>query len=157
MKNLVSIISACLLFITACQSNSVKEAKSKIDSTITSGETNNTSASECYQYLKNRDSAFLTLKIDGDQFTGALSYNLFEKDKNAGNIAGIVKGDTLIAEYTFQSEGSSSTRQVAWLKQGDRLQEGFGDVEEVDGKTRFKNTSTLKFGEALVFSKTSCK
>lgn len=157
MKNLVSIMSAGLLFITACQSNSVKEAKSKIDSTITSGETNNTSASECYQYLKNRDSAFLTLKIDGDQFTGALSYNLFEKDKNAGNIAGIVKGDTLIAEYTFQSEGSSSTRQVAWLKQGDRLQEGFGDVEEVDGKTRFKNTSTLKFGEALVFAKTSCK
>jgi hypothetical protein len=157
MKNLVSILSAGLLFFSACQSKSVKEAKSDIDSTITSGNANDISASQCYQYLKNRDSAFLTLKIDGDQFTGALSYNLFEKDKNAGNIAGIIKGDTLIAEYTFQSEGSSSTRQVAWLKQGDKLQEGFAEVEEVDGKTRFKNTSALKFGEALVFSKTSCK
>lgn len=157
MKKLLSLIPVGLMLMVACQSKSVKEAKSKIDSTITSAADNDTAASQCYQYLKNRDTAFLTLKIDHDQFTGALSYNLFEKDKNAGNIAGIIKGDTLIAEYTFQSEGSTSTRQVVWLKKGDQLEEGFGDIEEVDGKTRFKNTTSLKYGEAMVFSKTPCK
>ena len=88
---------------------------------------------------------------------GTLSYNLFEKDKNNGTITGIVKGDTIIADYTFQSEGTTSTREVVWLKKNDDLVEGFGDTEELKGKMKFKNTSNLRFDQSMVFKPIVCK
>ena len=81
---------------------------------------------------------------------------IFEKDKNNGIFEGELHGDTLIAEYTFTSEGKESIRQVAFLKKGNQLFEGFGDMEDKNGKMMFKNISTLKFGESMVFNKTDC-
>ena len=68
-----------------------------------------------------------------------------------------MRGDTLVADYTFNSEGIESVRQVAFLKKGDQLLEGYGDVEQKDNKTVFKNISTLSFGQSTIFNKTDCK
>jgi len=59
--------------------------------------------------------------------------------------------------YTFQSEGKTSIREVAFLKKGDQLAEGFGDVEEVKGKTKFKDLSKLKFDGLMTFDNIDCK
>src|SRR5687768_4887307 len=75
----------------------------------------------CYSYIKNRDTATLTLITSGHVITGELSYKLFEKDSNYGIIKGEMKGDTLIANYVFNSEGKKSTRQVAFLKKDGKL------------------------------------
>ena len=114
--------------------------------------------SDCYGYTKNRDTASLKLNIAGDELTGELSYKLFEKDSNKGKIAGELRGDTIIAEYTFDSEGMRSVREVVFVKKADgKLYEGTGEVEEKGGKTRFKNKSALKFDQSIVFSKADCK
>jgi len=114
--------------------------------------------SDCYQYIKNRDTASLKLNIIGEELTGELNYTLFEKDRNTGKIAGELKGDTIIAEYTFDSEGLRSVREVVFVKKADgKLYEGTGDVVEKGGKTMFKNRSALKFGQSIVFSKADCK
>lgn len=111
----------------------------------------------CYSYIKGKDTAHLTLITTGIASTGELSYVWFEKDRNTGSIEGELHGDTLVANYTFNSEGKQSVRQVVFLKKGNQLIEGFGDVEEKDGKVRFKDLSKLKFDDAMVFEKIACK
>ncbi|MCZ4245634.1 hypothetical protein [Pedobacter punctiformis] len=155
MKNILPIIAVTTVLMTSCQSNTTKNNKLTDSTTTKSDDAAN--ASECFLYAKNRDTATLKLNTTDTLISGDLSYNLFQKDKNTGKIEGIVKGDTLIADYTFQSEGMQSVRQIVWLKQSGKLVEGFGDVEEADGKVKFKNISKLKFGKAIEFSKTDCK
>ncbi len=156
MKNIIPVLGVAALFMAACQ-GTARKTPAKIDSTIITDAAAAPNATQCYQYIKNRDTATLSLKTEDNKVMGMLSYNLYEKDKNAGTIAGIVKGDTIIANYTFQSEGKTSVSEVAFLKQGDQLVEGFGDVQEVKGKTKYKDVSKLKFGDSIVFSKTDCK
>ncbi len=68
-----------------------------------------------------------------------------------------MKGDTIIAEYIFNSEGRSSIREIVLLRKDGKLYEGYGDVEERKGKMVFKDRSKLLFGDAIVFSKTDCQ
>ena len=111
----------------------------------------------CYAYIKNRDTATLKLQVAGEEVTGDLNYKLFEKDSNKGKIAGELKGDTIIAEYTFDSEGMRSVREIVFLHKDGKLIEGFGDVEQKGVKTVFKNRATLKFDDGLIFNKTDCQ
>lgn len=152
MKNIIPILAIFASFTIACEGNRTKTATS--NSNVAEKEMG---AKQCFQYINKKDTASLNLDTNKDQVTGMLSYHLFEKDKNNGTIAGIVKGDTIIADYTFQSEGTTSTRQVVWLKKDDQLLEGIGDIEEVNGKTKFKNLSKLSFGGSIIFNKTTCK
>lgn len=153
MKKLLFVLFGSLTTIIACQSN-----KSSENDTDSAGlDTNiNAPAQYCYAYIKDKDTAKITLMSSGAITTGELSYHLFEKDKSNGIFEGELYGDTLLAEYTFNAEGRESVRQVAFLKKGDELLEGYADVTEKDGKTIFKNKSDLKFGEGLVFRKVAC-
>jgi hypothetical protein len=114
-------------------------------------------ADGCYAYMKNRDTASLALKIAGEEITGDLSYSLYEKDSNKGTIAGEIKGDTIIAEYDFNSEGVRSIREIVFLKKGDKLYEGYGEVETKGMKTMFKNRAQLNFKDGIIFDPTTCK
>lgn len=157
MKSITSTLVLGVVFIVSCQNNT-PEKSAKADSLITVKAADaNLNLNECFKYIKNRDTSNLKLNSAGKIVIGNLSYRLFEKDKNESTIIGIIKGDTIIADYTFQSEGTKSIRQVVWLKKDDKLIEGFGDVEEADGKTKFKNISKLIFGKSIVFTKVECK
>lgn len=152
-KSILFLFSLATLF-TACQNNN-SEQNAKDDNTL---DTNIIPVSQqyCYSYIKDKDTATLTMMSSGAITTGELKYNLYEKDKNSGIFEGELKGDTLIAEYTFNAEGKESIRQVAFLKKGNQLIEGFGDVEEKNGKMMFKDKSKLTFGNAIVFNKVDC-
>ncbi|MET0574110.1 MAG: hypothetical protein ABWZ79_22010 [Pedobacter agri] len=155
MKKISPFFAIVLALFAACQS---KTSQSNSDDSTALNTTDSAAkAPMCYQSINNRDTAALTLNIDNEKVTGSLSYNIFEKDKNTGVIAGIVKGDTIIADYTFQSEGTTSIRQVAWLKQDNQLIEGFGDVAEVNGKTQFKDVKKLSFSKSMIFQPIDCK
>ncbi len=45
---------------------------------------------------------------------------------------------------------------VIFLKKGNTLVEGFGDVEEKSGKMIFKNTGGVKFDESVLLKETDC-
>ncbi len=134
---------------TACQNNaSTENAEENITTVVT--------AQNCYSYIKNKDTASLTTMRSGHIVTGELRYQLYEKDSNNGSIKGEMRGDTLVADYTFGSEGKNSVRQVAFLQKNGKLIEGFGEVIEKDGKMVFKDLSKLEFGDAIEFSKITC-
>jgi hypothetical protein len=110
----------------------------------------------CYQYIKNNDTIILkTVKVS-NFITGMLEYNLFGKDKNQGTILGQMKGDLLVADYTFVSEGIQSVRQVVFKKMGNAFVAGYGDIDNKDGKDYFKNVDSLKYQESMVLSEFDC-
>lgn len=154
MKNSILLIAAITGFISACQT---KTTEQKIDSLATSPDTTLSTNKNCYAYIKNKDTVSLSLVKAGNAVTGMLDYNFYEKDKNTGTIAGLIRGDTILADYTFNAEGSSSVREVAFLKKGDQLVEGYGDMKEKEGKTVFTDVKTIKFGGVITLSTMPCK
>ena len=112
----------------------------------------------CYLVIFKNDTISMQLKIKGNQLTsGNLSYHRFQKDKNEGTLVGELKGDTLLAVYTFKSEGMTSVRDVAFLKKGTTYTEGFGEsIDDNSGKVIFKDPKTLRFDPNTILSKVVC-
>ncbi len=67
-----------------------------------------------------------------------------------------MKGDTLLADYTFMSEGKQSVRQVVFLIKDTAAIEGYGDVEERNNKMVFKNISQIPFEKGQRLHKVPC-
>ncbi len=111
----------------------------------------------CFGSALKQDTIMLNAKTNGDSVAGSLTYNLFEKDRNSGTISGKLSGDTLLADYSFMSEGRESVRQVVFLKKDTLLLEGYGNMKELDGKFVFENLKEVKFGDGIVLQKTACQ
>jgi len=154
MKRSILLLTVVAGFIAACQN---KTPEQKIDSLATAPDTTVIADKACYAYIKNKDTASLSMTKAGNAVTGQLDYNFYEKDKNAGTIAGVIKGDTIIADYTFNSEGTSSVREVIFIRKGDQLAEGYGPMEEKGGRTVFTDKSKVKFGDYILLSPIECK
>lgn len=115
-------------------------------------------AKECYEYANGKDTIHLSLTTtNGNNVSGDLKYAWFEKDNNTGTLSGMFKGDTLYADYTFQSEGMTSVRETVFLRKGDELLQGYGDITEKDNKQTFKDKKSVKFDEKMVLKKVVCK
>lgn len=150
MKKLLLIGITALTF--ACNSQSGNTAGNDTIMPKKTGE----SPSRCYAYLSDKDTVRLQLAMDGKLASGDLSYRLFEKDSNTGTISGRMQGDTLVADYTFVSEGTESVREVRFLKHDDILVEGIGDMEEINGKMVYKNPGSVRYMGGLVLKKVDC-
>ena len=148
---LLTVLAGCL---AACQN---KTPEQKIDSLANQPDTVAAKSRACYASIKGKDTVTLSYMIAGNTIAGKMNYTLFEKDRNSGTINGTVKGDTIIADYTFTSEGRTSVRQVAFLKKGDQLLEGYGPTEEKGGKIVFTNPAGLKYVDAVTLKVTDCK
>ena len=113
---------------------------------------------ECYLSADGRDTVSLSYEQKGDTISGRLRYKNYEKDSSAGTVTGEVRGDTLVLEYTFQSEGMTSISQLAFLKKDEQLVQGFGPIEEKDGKVTFKELAQVKFDQqSVVLKKINCE
>lgn len=113
---------------------------------------------KCYSLLANRDSVSMQLNINANnEVNGKLTYIPYQKDKSEGTIVGNIKGDTLIADYTFTSEGKSSVRQVVFLKKDSKYIEGSGTVLASNEKTVFTDLTKVKFDGKTVLDEVDCK
>lgn len=154
MKRYILVLTALAGCFAACQN---KTTEQQIDSLAKAPDTTNAPGQACYAYVKNKDTVSLTFTTAGHEIAGKLSYNLYEKDKNSGTVSGMIKGDTIIADYNASGEGMTYVSQVVFLKKGDQLLEGYGPSEEKNGKRVFTNVAELKFGDAIVLSAIPCK
>lgn len=116
------------------------------------------SGNQCFAFANDSSNVELSFNVNSHQeVNGKLSYKLYGKDKNEGTLIGNIKGDTLIADYTFMSEGVSSVREVAFLQKDGTYIEGYGDVAEANGKVIFKDKKKLKFIPKMILTKVDCK
>ncbi len=110
----------------------------------------------CYAYNGRRDNSALfeiTNTKDGI-IKGNLNYHLAEKDANIGTFEGVLVNDILLGDYTFQSEGTTSKREVIFKVINGNLIEGYGEMDE-EG-THFINTDHVTFTSSMPLTKTDC-
>ena len=146
MKKILYCFGAIVL-LSACNQ------KTENKDTITVSNTNQTDFSGLYSYQQNGDTITLQLTVDGTKANGNLLYGLNEKDRNSGTFVGEIKDGVLLADYTFSSEGILSERQIAFKLTDTSAIEGYGDVQEINGKMVFKDPANLEYGTGLVLTK----
>ncbi|MFN8349707.1 MAG: hypothetical protein U0X91_32200 [Spirosomataceae bacterium] len=147
----VFIIASLMTALFSCnntgnQSTQTEAAKAAAGSTET-----------CYRYIADKDTIALQINQSGDRISGRLIYHLYQKDRNDGTLHGTLQGDLLIADYTFQSEGMTSVRQVAFKKKGNGWTEGFGAVNVKGDTVIFQDTAALRFNESFLLAEIPCQ
>lgn len=160
-----SIFTLLILFALVSCGNSDNTSPATEGGSTVHGQANDTIVSSgepvrlegCYQMVVQRDTATMYLNIIGNNVTGKLVYNHFEKDDNTGSLKGELRENRIVADYIFQSEGGTSTREVAFKIQDTLLLEGHGQVEERNGKTIFLQSDKLQFDAAHPFRKVDCR
>lgn len=110
----------------------------------------------CYQMTMKRDTADLNLTVKDSLVTGTLDYQFFEKDKNTGILKGVLRNNKIYADYTFQSEGVTSVREVIFKIQNGALLQASGDLTEANGKVVFKDVTALDYNNIFPFVKVDC-
>jgi hypothetical protein len=154
MKRLL-IIS--VVFFVACNSQTETKSENTADTLNNSVETSAPSINGCYMSILKQDTATLRINENAGLISGDLTYNRFEKDRNKGTFKGEIKDSLIIGDYTFQSEGNSSVRQVVFKISGANLIEGYGDINMNGDTATFKNISRLNYQNDQPFIKTDCK
>ena len=147
---------AFVAFLSSCKNSSKEEV---VIAPVVVEAPLETITKECFQAIIEKDTITLTVDINSiNEFTGELDYSYAQKDKSFGTILGNVKGDTIYADYKFQSEGKTSIKEVAFLKKdATTLIEGYGPTVEMNGKVAFKDKSKIKYDGNVVYNKIDCK
>jgi hypothetical protein len=145
-----------ILIFTALTVLNCKNKEEKTENTnpqeITSEE-KNSPVLEMGNYLFEDGKNIITfvIKENGNGIEGFLTYELAEKDRNSGKFSGKFNEGILLGKYTFLSEGKESTREVAFKVDGNKLIEGYGELNE-DGTT-FKDVTNLNFTSKMPLTK----
>ncbi|RYF89093.1 MAG: hypothetical protein EOO03_06840 [Chitinophagaceae bacterium] len=111
---------------------------------------------ECYGSKQGNSIVELSLRMNDGLVVGNLNYLPEAKDKNTGSINGKMRGDTLMADYTFMSEGVQSVREVIFLKTADGFKEGYGPVKDQNGKMVFEDLKAIDFSKSVPLQKIDC-
>lgn len=151
MKTFITLLSATAFLFVACNQNKPKETTEVTDLT------DSTSSKECYLGVSGKDSVTMSFNNENGKVTGVLAFDFFEKDDSRGEIRGAFSGDTLFVDYVFKAEGTVSKNPLVFLKSGDNLQQGSGDIETYVGKTYFTDHSAIKFDEGFLLQPKDCK
>ncbi|OLY93919.1 hypothetical protein SAMN05444008_11125 [Cnuella takakiae] len=110
----------------------------------------------CYEMTHKRDSATLQLEVQDSVVTGRLVYRRYQRDGNTGTIKGVLRDSLILADYTFQSEGLTSVRELVLKIKDTTLVEAFGDLKNEGNKIVFSNTANLQYMEENPFVKVAC-
>ncbi|MBF4491781.1 hypothetical protein IRZ83_03950 [Flavobacterium sp. JLP] len=158
MKKVLAITIIILSVFTSCKKDQVAEPVEIAPNPPKEAQVVEPAGDQCYESRTNGNIIELSFNVNSHQeVNGKLSYNISGKDKNEGSLIGNMKGDTLIADYTFMSEGVSSVREVAFLEREGVLIEGYAEAVEANGKVSFKDKKQLKFDPKNTLTKVDCK
>lgn len=85
----------------------------------------------CYVARNNKDVYTLRVeKQEGQNVTGSLDFNNYQKDSSQGSFQGTYHNGLLLGAYSFQSEGMDSEMQVAFKKGDEGFIRGYGELDE---------------------------
>lgn len=111
-------------------------------------------SSACYLDVVGKDSLFVRIDDNLGTISGKMHYKNFEKDSSYGDLTGIVSGDTIKAEYVFEAEGTTSTREIWFLRKDGNLLEGIGEYDATG--ENYANGSSVKFEKGHTLKPADC-
>ena len=143
----LSILLTGLYSCTQSKQDSSASNQAAADST-------ETSIKGCYLYTVNKDTFQLAITaVNKNDIEGSIIYNFSEKDDSKGTFNGHFDGKILKGDYTFQSEGSTSVREVIFKKTQTGFVEGTGEVKVVDNKAVFSKPDSISYENGIAFTK----
>jgi len=108
----------------------------------------------CYMKIIGRDTAILMLEQKGNELSGKMLYDNYEKDGSRGTVKGKEEGEILKLWYDFNSEGIHSVIEVYFKKENGRLLRGVGSMDVKTDTTYF--ISGLNYSDKEAFNKVDC-
>lgn len=154
MKNFV-ITALVAILISSCDKKSTEttELQSAPDSVVVA-ETNepveSSTLQTCYIGVSGKDSVFVSLDDNLGTIIGKMRYKNFEKDSSFGDVSGTQNGDTLKLNYVFEAEGTTSDREIYFLRKDGNLIEGIGEHKVEADKDLYLDSGKLKYdGQVL--------
>jgi len=109
----------------------------------------------CYMKVTGRDTAIVILEQKGNELSGKMLYDNFEKDGSRGTVKGKEEGGILKLFYDFNSEGMRSVMEVYFKKVPGGLLRGIGNMDVKGDTTYF--TSGINYSDKDAFSKIDCE
>ncbi len=158
MKKLFFVLSSAAILFSCEKKETVSNAASSTQDSLKINESDiqiEAIPHTCYSEAIGKDSVFVMLDDNLGTITGKMYYKNFEKDSSYGDLNGISDGDTLKVDYVFQSEGSTSTREIWFLMKDGKLLEGIAEYDETGEK--YKNTMDIKYQGGHQLSAVNCE
>jgi len=148
VPNFSLLILAVAMFASSC-GNSNKTA-------LTSSETPSEEPLKgCYIAVIKRDTIQLAItEVKGNQISGSLVYNFWEKDRSKGTFTGEYNNGVLLANYVFNAEGTTSERPVIFKKVSEGFVEGFGETRTEENKEVFADPDAIEFEQGYTLKQT---
>ena len=150
MKNL--ILSALIILTAAsCEKKSTEtvDTQTVTPDSITVPESNepveSSTLQSCYMEVTGKDTLFVSLDDNLGTITGKMRYKNFEKDSSFGDVMGTQNGDTIKLNYTFEAEGTTSDREIYFLRKDGNLIEGIGEHKTEGNRDFYANPAQLKY------------
>ncbi len=135
------------LLVSCSQNTDTADAKAAAEAKMDSAATKT-----CFVAKDEGDQADLQLRLLSDgKVKGSLVINYAEKGNNNGEIEGEFKGDTLFVDYTFKVGTENPTvykNPLAFLKQGEQMILGVGQIETSMGKSYFVKGKPIRFDKS---------
>lgn len=145
------VIAAGITIIYGCnQSDSNKSANADRKGVTT----------KCYQAVYEQDTVTLSYDQKGTVISdGRLTFRYGDGKLDDGTLKGLMKGDTLIGEYSFKShDGRWYRNPVAFLAKDNKLVLGVGKFEVAWGRTYFKKNEPIDYDKGrFVFDEMQCE
>ena len=104
--------------------------------------------------ITGRDTAIIMLEQKGNELSGKMLYDNYEKDGSRGTVKGKEEGEILKLWYDFDSEGMHSIMEVYFKKDKGRLLRGVGDMDAKTDTTYF--ISGINYSDKEAFNKVDC-
>ncbi len=111
----------------------------------------------CYGYAKDGNKITFQITRVDPLVQGTLIYDWAEKDRNSGSFNGTFEKGVILGTYTFISEGTESSRELAFKVKDSSLLEGYGEVQSAGKMTSFTNTEALRYDERFKLTLGACK
>jgi len=162
IKTAASVLLLAGVFAAGCNTSGTRHSPSSTDSTSTTTTTTKVEQvtkenplKGCYILVLKKDSLQLAITaVNGKSVEGSMILNFAEKDRSRGTFEGEYANGILIGNYKFDSEGTSSQRQVIFKKVEGGFVEGYGKMTMADGKEVFVKQNEVEFDQANVFKYT---
>ena len=150
MKNLI-LSALIILTATSCEKKSTEtvDMQTTTPDSITVPESNepveSSTLQTCYMEVNGQDTLFVSLDDNLGTITGKMRYKNFEKDSSFGDVMGTQNGDTIKLNYTFEAEGTTSDREIYFLRKDGNLIEGIGEHKTEGNRDFYANPAQLKY------------
>lgn len=96
------------------------------------------------------------LRQTGNNLSGKLSFDNYQKDGSSGKVNGVVDGELIKLLYSFQSEGMNSVMEIYFKNTAEGLVRGTGEMENRGDTVYYKNAKKLNYPAGTEFKKQDC-